>query len=77
MPRGTTTDLTFLDLTNRECINVLCRCGREVTLAPFQLVGKHGITPHTRILELRDHFKCKVKTCRKRPERIWIAKWQD
>lgn len=77
MPKGTTADPTFLDLTTRECINVRCRCGREVALAPFQLVGKHGITNHTRIFELKDHFRCKVKTCKKRPERIWIAKWQD
>ena len=76
MPRGTTVDPTFLDLTSRECVCVRCRCGREVSLAPFQLVGKHGITQFTRIFELKDHFRCRVKTCRKRPDQIWIAKWQ-
>ena len=59
MPRGTTVNPTFLDLTTRECVCVRCRCGREVSLAPFQLVGKHGITQLTRIFELKDHFRCR------------------
>jgi hypothetical protein len=77
MPKGTAADPTFLDLTTRECINVRCRCGREVALAPFQLVGNHGITKHTRIFEFKEHFRCRVKSRRKQPERAWISKWRD
>ena len=35
MPRGTTVDPTFLDLTAKECVCLLCHCGRRVSIPPF------------------------------------------
>jgi hypothetical protein len=77
MPKRTAVDPTFLDLATRECINLRCRCGREVSIAPFKLIGTHGITQHTRIFSLKERFRCKMPKCRRRPERLWIDKWQD
>jgi len=38
------TDPLLVDLASRECINVECRCGRNVQLAAYQLIGRNGIT---------------------------------
>ena len=68
--------LTFDDLGRREVINVRCECGREVQIAPYQLIGQHGIAKDTKVWSLRDRFRC--STCRHRPPKeFWIAKWQD
>jgi hypothetical protein len=77
MPRGTTVDPTFLDLTAKECIHLRCRCGRVTCFDPFQLLGAHGITKHTRIFTLKDRFRCRAPKCRRRPELLWIGKWRD
>ena len=77
MPRRTTVDPTFDDLGRRECVWLKCKCGREVCLHPGALVGKHGITMATRIFPLKKRFRCKVPSFRKRPERLWIDRWQD
>jgi putative SOS response-associated peptidase YedK len=51
------TDPTFDDLGRREVINVRCKCGRDVQIAPFQLIGQHGIAKHTKVWSLRDLFR--------------------
>jgi hypothetical protein len=43
------TDPTFDDLGRREVLNVQCRCGREVQIAPYQLIGQHGVEKHTKV----------------------------
>jgi hypothetical protein len=55
------TDPTFDDLGRREVINVRCKCGREVQIAPFQLIGHHGIAKHTKVWSLRDRFSARTK----------------
>jgi hypothetical protein len=70
------TDPTFVDLGRREVVNVRCRCGREVQIDPFQLVGRYDITQHTRVWSLRDRFRC-TKCRRRPPQHFWVAKWQD
>ena len=70
------TDPTFDDLGRREVINVRCKCGREVQIAPYRLIGKYGIQKHTKVRRLRDRFRC-TKCRRRPPERFWVAKWQD
>jgi hypothetical protein len=77
MPKRTTADPTFLDLTTRECIWLRCHCGRLVSIAPFQLVGTRGITNHTPIFSLQQRFRCRMPNCRRRPRTLWIDKWQD
>lgn len=77
MPKRTTVDPTFLDLTSRECIYLLCHCGRRVSLAPFQLVGTHGITNHTPVFSLQQRFRCRMPNCGRRPRTLWIGKWED
>ena len=37
------TDPSFDDLGRREVVNVRCKCGREVQIAPYRLIGQHGI----------------------------------
>jgi hypothetical protein len=39
------TNPSFDDLGRREVINLRCKCGREVQIAPYQLIGQHGIQP--------------------------------
>jgi hypothetical protein len=51
-------DPLLIDLAARECINVECRCGRVVQLAPYQLIGRNGITPATRAWSLHERFRC-------------------
>lgn len=80
MPQGSTptsrTDPTFDDLGHREVINVRCKCGREVQIPPYHLIGHHGIAKHTKVWSLRDRFRC--TKCRARPPiHFWVAKWQD
>jgi hypothetical protein len=76
MPKRTAVDPTFLDLATRECINLRCRCGREVSIAPFKLIGAYGITQHTHIFSLKERFRC--RKCKRRPPKdFWVAKWQD
>jgi hypothetical protein len=70
------TDPTFVDLRPREVVNVRCHCGREVQIDPFQLIGHHGVTQHTRVWALRDLFRC-TKCRRRPPKELWVAKWQD
>jgi len=77
MPRRTTVDPTFDDLHRREVIWLKCKCGREVCLEPHKLLGTHGITMSTRIFPLQSRFRCKVRKCGSRPERMWLDKWQD
>jgi hypothetical protein len=77
VPKRTTADPTFLDLTTRECICLACRCGRRVSIAPFQLIATHGIPQHTPIFSLQQRFRCRMPKCRRRPERLWIDKWKD
>ena len=62
----------LIDLASRECINVECRCGRIVQFAPYQLVGRNGVTPATRAWSLRELFRC-LKCKRRPPKRIWIC----
>ena len=70
------TDPIFDDLGWREVINLRCKCGHEVQIAPSQLIGQHGIQKHTKSGSLRDRFRC--TKCRHRPAReFWMAKWQD
>jgi hypothetical protein len=70
------TDPTFDDLGRREVINVRCKWGREVQIAPFQLIGQHGVQKHTKVWSLRDRFRC--TRCKRRPPvHFWVAKWQD
>jgi hypothetical protein len=52
------TDPMFDDLGRCEVINVRCKCGREVQIAPYQLIGKYGIQKHTKVWGLRDRFRC-------------------
>lgn len=77
MPRRTTLDPCFDDLHRREVLWVKCRCGRQVAIRPHTLIGKYGITVWTRIFPLQDRFRCTGKKCGCRPERIWLAKWED
>jgi len=49
-------DPLLIDLAARECINVECRCGRVVQLAPYQLLGRNGITAATKAWSLRERF---------------------
>jgi hypothetical protein len=37
------TDPTFDDLGRREVINLHCKCGRDVQIAPYQITGQHDI----------------------------------
>jgi hypothetical protein len=76
VPKRTTVDPTFLDLAARECICLLCHCGRRVSIAPFRLIGTHGITSHTRIFSLQQRFRCRMPQCRRRPRTLWIGKWE-
>jgi hypothetical protein len=70
------TDPTFDDLARREVVNVRCKCGREVQIAPYQLIGQHGVQKHTKVWSLRNRFRC--GKCRRRPPaEFWVAKWQD
>jgi hypothetical protein len=46
------TDPTFDALGRREVINVRCKCGREAQIAPYQLIGQHGIQKTYKGLEL-------------------------
>jgi hypothetical protein len=47
-----------------------------VQIAPYQLIGHHGISQHTRVWSLRNRFRC--KTCGSRPAKdFWVAKWVD
>lgn len=39
-------DPLLIDLAAKECINVECRCGRVMQLAPYQLIGRHGSGVH-------------------------------
>jgi hypothetical protein len=48
------TDPTFDDFGRREVINLRCKCGREVQIAPLQLIGQHGIAKHTKVWGLRE-----------------------
>ena len=80
MAQGSTptsrTDPTFDDLGRREVINVRCKCGREVQIPPYELIGHYGIAKHTKVWSLRDRFRC--TKCRNRPPvHFWVAKWQD
>lgn len=70
------TDPTFDDLGRKEVINVRCKCGREVQIPPFRLLGQHGIQHHTKVWSLRDRFRC-TKCRRRPPKEFWVAKWQD
>lgn len=70
------TDPTFDDLGRREVINVRCKCGREMQIAPYQLIGQHGVQKHTKVWSLRDRFRC-GKCKRRPPAEFWVAKWQD
>jgi hypothetical protein len=70
------TDPTFDDLGRREVINLRCNGGREVQIAPFQLIGQHGIAKHTKVWSLRDRFRC-LKCRRRPPAHFWVAKWQN
>lgn len=79
MGQGSVIDRTnpsFDDLGRREVINVRCKCGREVQIAPYQLIGKYGIQKHTKVWTLRDRFRC-TKCRRRPPAQFWVAKWQD
>lgn len=69
-------DPLLLDLGSREVINLECRCGRIVQVAPYSLIGRNGITKSTRAWSLRERFRC-LKCKRRPPKRMWIAKWQD
>jgi hypothetical protein len=80
MAQGSTptsrTDPTFDDLGHREVINVRCKCGREIQIPPYELIGHHGIAKHTKVWSLKDRFRC--TKCRRRPPvHFWVAKWQD
>lgn len=46
-------DPLLIDLAARECINIECRCGRVVQIAPYQLIGRNGITGSTRLVFAR------------------------
>jgi hypothetical protein len=70
------TDPLLIDLAARECINVECRCGRVVQVAPYQLIGRNGITKETRAWSLRERFRC-LKCKRRPPAWMWIEKWKD
>jgi hypothetical protein len=68
------TDPTFDDLSRREVINVRCKCGSEVQIAPYQLIGQHGIQKHAKGWSLRHRFRC--TRCKRRPPvKFWVAKW--
>jgi hypothetical protein len=41
-------DPILVDLAARQVINVECKCGRVVQLAPYQLIGRNGITKEVR-----------------------------
>jgi hypothetical protein len=68
-------DPSLADLKSRRVIYVKCSCGYEACLLPVRLVGKHGIKWHTKVFGLKDRLQC--SRCKRRPERLWIDKWQD
>jgi hypothetical protein len=65
-----------LDVDFDPSFNVECRCGRVVQLAPYQLIGRNGITAATRAWSLRERFRC-LKCKRRPPKRMWIERWRD
>ena len=69
-------DPTFDELGRRQVINIRCKCGREVQIAPFRLIGFKDLTYHTKVWSLRDRFRC-TKCKRRPPAHFWVAKWQD
>jgi hypothetical protein len=70
------TDPTFDDLGHYEVINVRCKCGRQVQIPPYDLIGQRGIAKHTKAWSLRDRFR-RTKCRRRPPKRMWIEKWRD
>jgi hypothetical protein len=70
------TDPLLFDLASHECISVEYQCDRIVQLAPYQLIGRNGITAAARAWSLRERFRC--RKCKRRPsKRMWIEKWRD
>jgi hypothetical protein len=48
-------------------------CGCEVQIAPYQLIGQHGIRKHTKVWSLRERFLRSAGADR----RCTSGKWQD
>jgi len=67
-------DPTIADL-RQQIIFVRCHCGREIQLLPVRLVGEHGVTWQTKVFGLQHRLRC--KRCRRRPDRLWIARARD
>jgi len=68
-------DPAIADLRSRQIIFVRCRCGHEAQILPARLIGQHGVHWQTKVFKLQERLRC--KKCRRRPERLWIAKGQD
>ncbi len=69
-------DPLLIDLAARECINVECRCGRIVQLAPYQLIGRNGITTCYARLVVARAVPLRSASAGRQSE-MWIEKWRD
>jgi hypothetical protein len=65
-------DALLVDLATPECICVRCKCGRQVQIAHYHLIGHYGIAKHTNVW-IRDRFRRATAIAL----RLITFRWQD